>query len=106
MKPISIRVPAGTATQEPLEERKASVYPNPFTDAFTLELDQMQASNYEINLMDSKGRHVTSLTDGKLGSGETIKFSDEVAGLESGSYIIEIIAPDKSIKVVKLVKVD
>ncbi|MCP4546530.1 MAG: T9SS type A sorting domain-containing protein [bacterium] len=78
----------------PQATRRISSYPNPFNPVtnITFELDTPQ--QIRLQIVDIKGRHVTTLTDGFLANGEhTIQWngtSDDGRALASGIYFVQM----------------
>jgi hypothetical protein len=90
-------LPGSTGTQELNGLSDISIYPNPATDAFTLEFNTIQTaigkSPIEINLLNPLGEKITTIQDdGMQGAGlMKHKYSFTTGNLAEGVYYIQII---------------
>jgi DNA-binding beta-propeller fold protein YncE len=77
--------------------RIASVYPNPSSDLFSVELDVNRVTQVEIELWSATGQRVRALYAGTLNAGFHTVHSDG-SGLASGAYFVALRMEDRPIE--------
>ncbi|MCK7555272.1 fibronectin type III domain-containing protein [Chitinophaga sedimenti] len=82
------------------------VFPNPFRDAVNLNLDNRGTSKkVAVRLFDMSGRAVFGKAFGELGVGRhNLRVEVGNSAAATGMYFPEVIADDKSVKTIKLIK--
>ncbi|WP_295124218.1 fibronectin type III domain-containing protein [uncultured Chitinophaga sp.] len=82
------------------------VYPNPFKDAVTLNLDNKGTSKrVAVRLFDLSGKQVFGKALGDLGVGRhNLRVEFGSTANATGFYLLEVIADNKSVKTIKLIK--
>lgn len=78
------------------------VYPNPFNQLLTLEIDVNASASYNISIVDAIGRVVKSFPKTTVDKGNNI-LNFEVSTLEKGIYFISI-AEENKIKTIPIIK--
>ncbi len=68
------------------------IYPNPFADIATVEINLAQASRIEVVLLDLQGRRLSTLADGQMPAGVNSIGFDRQA-LSPGIYLLQIRHP-------------
>ena len=71
------------------EEMNLRLYPNPFSEAFNLELASTKNQNLDIYLFDLSGRCV-ALKKEKLAAGMSYNFHLNMEAIEKGMYILKL----------------
>jgi len=71
-----------------------TVYPNPFADDFTVEIDSALGGEVKISIMDVDGSLLFSETYSISPEGGQIKFDNVVSGLASGAYLLVVSSSD------------
>jgi hypothetical protein len=74
------------------------VFPNPVSNAFTIKVDDIQTSNYQVNILNLAGQTIFSNTY----SDSSISINTE--GFATGMYLLNIKTDDGSIYNSKLLK--
>lgn len=82
------------------------VYPNPFKDAVTLNIDNRGTTKkVAVRLFDMSGKQVFGKGLGELGVGRhNLRVEMGTSANATGLYLLEVIADDKSVKTIKLIK--
>ena len=96
-------IPKNTSTDETVI-KDFSVYPNPFTESFSLELNQPSESIYSINLLDNNGKLILKLAKNLILSHLPFHFNEGLAALNNGLYLLEIHAENQPPIIIKLQK--
>lgn len=92
----NININAVASINELSEVSNLSIYPNPFSNQATLELDLKVNSNVEIDVVDLVGKKLKSvLANGNLAEGNH-KFTINKDGLTQGMYFVRLVANGKA----------
>ncbi|HTN45263.1 MAG TPA: T9SS type A sorting domain-containing protein [Flavipsychrobacter sp.] len=80
---------ATTSVDDVVHMPGISIYPNPATDAATLQFDAVNATNVTIQVVDLTGRVVANIANENVQAGSR-KFTINTANLPSGIYNVKI----------------
>jgi D-alanyl-D-alanine carboxypeptidase len=93
-----------TGADEINNEVKLSVYPNPFTDKITVDINSRQLpGTLTILLYDAFGKELLSMEKQVASNNEPIQLQD-IEKLPAGIYFIAVISENKFTKTIKIVK--
>jgi len=80
-------------TETPLVQEEIKIYPNPFNQGFSVELELSQAGTSTLFLLDAKGQLVYQKAFEGPASFQTLNVTD-IAHLPAGIYFLKISSPD------------
>ena len=101
---IAIRLPnISTATTDIKPTLKATLYPNPATNTFTLAMNNENSGTVNVQIVDLRGANVFQKSFEKIGT--DFQASLDINALSAGTYIVHI-TTDKEVGVKKLVIMD
>jgi hypothetical protein len=95
-----------TATDNDLAElglNELKLYPNPFNESFTIELDLEKSASMAIDLFSAQGQWIKGLFNGTIQSGSSSLSINGLEQLAPGSYLIRF-ANDQSSRMMLLIK--
>ncbi|HTN45264.1 MAG TPA: T9SS type A sorting domain-containing protein [Flavipsychrobacter sp.] len=85
----NFNVSTTTAVDDVIAKNSISIYPNPTTDAATLQFDAIKATSVSIQVVDLTGRVVANVANENVQAGSR-KFTINTANLPSGIYNVKI----------------
>jgi hypothetical protein len=97
VKPRGLEPPVSSYPDPSAVTARADVYPNPFSDRFTVDLRIAREQHVRIEAFDVLGRRVALLFEGVVAGGANQEISLRLADQPGGIYIIRISGDDFSL---------
>lgn len=84
------------------EDSKATVYPNPVVDIWSVKLNLKESGAFAVAVYDMQGKKVKSVLEANVTKGESV-FRFNKNGLANGTYFVKITINDKQVSNDKIV---